>query len=99
VASIQTTEELAVAAYRLRKALSSHNSTKSSPRVSAVDDAQPECEDEDDNKEKDDLNSTPTASPTFASMPVASAPRYIDESSSAVADAEKLRRFVGKHIA
>jgi hypothetical protein len=140
VASGQTTEELAVTAYRLRKALLSHTAASStttatatktslsvSPRVAAattaaptspalVDYSQTECDDDDDNKNNDDDDDdNPNSQPDAASSPTrhessrspkASVPIYHrgepaaaaeQESSSITSDAEKLRRYLGKH--
>jgi hypothetical protein len=140
VASGQTTEELAVTAYRLRKALLAHTATSSStattatttktsssvsPRVvtaAAAPCSQTEGDDDvdDDNKNDDDDDndddnpsnqpdaaSSPTTHESSKRSPKASVPIYhrdepaaAEEEESLVSitsDAEKLRRYLGKH--
>lgn len=100
VTSVQTTEELAVTAYRLRKALSSHSSTTKSsfPRVTS----HTECGEEEVAVEEDENpHSIPAVSPISESLPQASIHLlHSDEesSSTAAADADTLRRFLGKHV-
>lgn len=90
VASVQSTEELATTAYRLRKALSSHSSVHS--KSTTVDGTAK-------------TTGTPTAdgiTEYYANAsPVSSVPELAaarSEESSTVPDADTLRRFLTKHV-
>jgi hypothetical protein len=138
VTSGQTTEELAVTAYRLRKALLAHTAASSSTATTATattktsssvsplvvaaaaapcsqtegdDDDDDDKNDDDDDDDDDNPGSHPDAassptthessrSPKAASVPIYHSrgePAAAEESLSITSDAEKLRRYLGKH--